>query len=150
MAVGQEATGVIAIGQQATGVIAIGQLATGVIAVGQLARGVIVIGQLAVGVVSFGQLAVGLGWVGGMLGAGAVRGPGLLVGGFYGRLGLGDLRRGRLNRVAWRERHEMTRPWRLLAMIVIAAVVVHVAVRPVVHELTRVGGILRDPPAALR
>ena len=137
-------------GSQATGVIAIGQQATGVIAIGQLARGVVVVGQLAAGVIAFGQLAIGLGWAGGMVGAGAVRGPGLLIDGFYGELKFGDLRRGRLGRTTWRPRVERTRPWRSVAMIVITLIVMRVAVGPLIHELVRAGGILREPPAPLR
>ena len=146
---GQEAVGVVAIGQQATGVIAIGQLSTGVVAIGQLSRGVIVIGQLSVGVICIGQLAVGLGWVAGMLGIGALDGGALASLGLYGHLPFGALRRGRLGELRWQP-GAIRSWWRAVVFAAIAALVVWVALAPVVHELVRVGGILREPPPPLR
>jgi hypothetical protein len=77
--VGQEANGFIAIGQMATGFFALGQMATGFIAIGQLARGFIAIGMVTYGVVSIGMLGVGVGAMVGMVGAGGVRGGGLVL-----------------------------------------------------------------------
>jgi hypothetical protein len=148
-AAGQSATGFVAVGQFATGVIAIGQGAQGVIAIGQLSRGVIAVGQLALGVVAFGQLAVGF-WSGGMVSLGVVRGPALFGAGTFARLGARDLVHLRWHRGRWLPRRGT---WRAVAGIVTAVVVVIVgrfAVEPVIHELTRVGGILRDPPRRLQ
>ena len=142
-AVGTEAVGVIAIGQSATGVIAIGQLAFGVVAIASWARGVVVVGQLTVGVVCLGQLAVGLGWSAGMLGIAPVTpgwpsSPALL-----GRLSLGDLVRGRWRAVERRP----VRVWAVALSVVVAALVIAVTLVPLVHELTRVGGVFREAPA---
>jgi hypothetical protein len=143
-AVGQSPTGVIAIGQIPTGVIAIGQGATGVIAIGQLARGMIAIGQLALGVIAFGQLSIGVLWSGGMLSVGALEGPTLLGAGLFGRWRLRDLRRLRFRSI---ERREGPRSWvRLAAFVAIGALVWFVALQPLLHDLLREGGILRDEP----
>lgn len=145
VALGQDAVGVIAIGQQATGVIAVGQLATGVIAVGQLARGVIVVGQVAIGAAVFGQLVAGLAWAGGMLGIGALRGPGLAVGGLYGSLPWSELRRGRVGTVAWSPNASRCW-WRALVLAALILIVARLAVLPLLHELTRTGGVFGSPP----
>jgi hypothetical protein len=130
-----------------TGVIAIGQGATGVIAIGQLARGVVAFGQLAIGVVAFGQVALGLGWAGGMLSLGGVEGPNLLGTGTFGRLGFRSLVTLRWARF---ERYRPTgRHWRVLGVVVwlaVGAVVWFGVLAPLIDDLTRQGGILRDPP----
>ena len=142
---GAEANGFIAIGQLATGVIAIGQLATGVVAIGQLSRGVFAVGQLSVGVVSLGQLSAGLAWAGGMVGIGGTAGPGLVLG-LLGRL-----------RLRPRVQFERARPHRTLSIVLrafvgvgLVALVWFVALGPLLHELTRVGGVFRSPPRVLR
>ena len=142
-AVGQDAVGVIAIGQQATGVIAIGQLATGVVAIGQLARGVVVFGQLAVGIVSVGMLSLGVAWCVGMVGVGATSGGGLVA----SPLGVVPFSAIRRLRPHFRPslRH---RPLLWLPVIAIAALWFFAVDRPLVHELTRAGGILHDAPKA--
>lgn len=144
IAFGAEATGVIAIGQLATGVIAIGQVATGVIAIGQLSRGVIAFGQLSVGVVTGGQLSAGLAWAAG-LGVGGTAGPGLVLG-LAGRLRVHpyvEFRRASA-------RGALPTVMRVLAGLALAALVWFVAVGPLLHELTRVGGVFRSPPPVLR
>ena len=81
----------VAIGANATGVLAFGQLATGVVAVGQLARGVVTVGQLSLGIVAVGQLAIGVVWAMGQLGIAAFAGPGI-VWGPLGHLWVRELR----------------------------------------------------------
>jgi hypothetical protein len=144
IAFGAEATGIVAIGQIATGVVAIGQLATGVIAVGQLSRGVIAFGQLSLGIVTGGQLSAGVAWAGG-LGVGGTAGPGLVFG-LAGRL-----------RVRPHVQFERARPrgapsivGRTLAGLALAALVWFVVIGPLLHDLTRVGGVFRSPPPVLR
>ncbi len=141
---------VIAVGVAPTGVIAIGQLATGVIAVGQLARGVIVVGQLAIGIVTFGQLSLGFAWAGGQLATGAVEGPSQVGVGAFGKLGFSDLTHGRWARfTAWRL--VGVRRWAApLIMIGVGCLVWFVALDPLLHELTKVGGVFREPPRPLR
>jgi hypothetical protein len=135
-----------------TGVIAIGQGATGVIAIGQLARGIVAFGQLAIGLVAFGQVAAGAVWGGGMLAIGAVEGPSLLGTGLFGRLGFRALTRFRFGQF---EPYRPTPRRRALAVVIglgVAALVWFVALAPLLHDLTREGGILRDPqgPRVLR
>ncbi len=151
VAVGTEPVGVIAIGANATGILAIGQLATGVFAVGQLARGGIVLGQLGLGLVAVGQLALGVGWSAGMLGIGATSGPGI-VHGLFGRLYVRGVpaqsrRRGRLE-------VPVLTPTRVVVGLVIGLALAALwwvgAGKSLVHELTRPGGILVDPPHVLR
>jgi hypothetical protein len=144
IAFGAEAKGIIAIGQVATGVVAIGQLATGVIAIGQLSRGVVAFGQLSVGVVTGGQLSAGLAWSGG-LGVGGTAGPGLVLG-LAGRLRVRPYIEFRRAAV----RGKISIAWRVLAGLALAALVWFVAVGPLLHELTRVGGVFRSPPPVLR
>ena len=144
IAFGAEATGVIAIGQVATGVIAIGQVATGVIAIGQLSRGVLAFGQLSLGIVTAGQLSVGVAWAGG-IGVGGTAGPGLVFG-LMGRLRVSphvefDRERVRLMRGTF---------VRAVLVLAVAALVWFVAIDPLVHDLTRVGGVFRSPPHVLR
>ena len=144
IAFGAEATGVVAIGQVATGVIAIGQLATGVIAIGQLSRGVIAFGQLSVGVVTAGQLSAGVAWAGG-IGMGGTAGPGLVFG-LLGRLRLRP-------HVQFQRARAGSTPamiGRLLLGLALAALVGFVAIGPLLHDLTRVGGVFRAPPHVLR
>jgi hypothetical protein len=149
-AAGESPVAVVAVGLAPTGVIAIGEFATGVLAVGQLARGVIVIGQLAVGLVVFGQLAVGAGWAGGQLAIGAFEGPRMVGLGALGKLGLGDLISLRWTR-ATRYRLVGHRRW-VGPLVVLAALALawFVAFAPLLHDLTRVGGILRESPPPLR
>ncbi|CAN5680425.1 hypothetical protein BH18ACT6_BH18ACT6_22690 [soil metagenome] len=123
---GLEAHGVIAVGQFATGILAFGQIATGVIAVGQLARGVIAIGQVGVGVVAFGQVALGLGYSAGMVSIGSVTG-GLVSFPAVGRLPFVALLQ-RRNQFAAVPRNLP----RTLLLLVLAAVVVWVALLPMV------------------
>lgn len=149
-AVGQSPTGVVAIGQVPTGVIAIGQGATGVIAIGQLARGVIVFGQLTVGLIAFGQVSVGAVWSGGMLSIGGVGGPSLLGTGLFGRLGLRSLVRLRLGRFEAHRPAPRRRAIAVAVWVVVAALVWFVALGPLLHDLTRVGGILRQAPPGPR
>ena len=142
---GAEAKGIIAIGQLATGVIAIGQLATGVVAIGQLSRGVFAVGQLSLGVVAFGQLSAGLAWAGGMLGVGGTAGPGVVFG-LLGRLRV---------RPQWRfeptdSRRTTSVVFRTFVGAALLALVWFVALGPLLHELTRVGGVFRSPPRVLR
>lgn len=141
---GAEAKGFIAIGQLATGVIAIGQLATGVIAVGQLSRGVFAVGQLSLGVVTVGQLSAGVAWAGG-IGVGGTAGPGLVFG-LLGRLRIRP-------RVQFEPRGNRAPKSIVLRAIVgagLLALVWFVALGPLLHELTRVGGVFRSPPRVLR
>jgi hypothetical protein len=145
-AVGQSPTGVIAIGQVPTGLVAIGQGATGVVAIGQLARGVIALGQLAVGVVAFGQVSLGAAWSGGMLSVGGVEGPTLLGTGLFGRLPLTSLLRLRIDDVELRAHPGRARWIAICLWLAIAGLVWITALGPLLHDLTRVGGILRDPP----
>jgi hypothetical protein len=135
---------VIAIGQLATGVIAIGQVATGVIAIGQLSRGVLAFGQLSLGIVTAGQLSAGVAWSGG-IGVGGTAGPGLVFG-LAGRLRV----RPRLQFESSRAR---SAPWIVFRAVVGLALVVlvwFVAIGPLLHDLTRVGGVFRAPPHVLR
>jgi hypothetical protein len=147
--VGVQPVGFIAIGQLPTGVIAIGQGATGVVAVGQLARGVIVIGQLAIGVVALGQLAVGAVWAGGMVAVAPVGGPYMLGTGLLGRLPFGALRRGRWSQFVARQSSPVGLVVRLLVLAAIAIGVWLIAIGPLLDDLTRVGGVFRDPPRQL-
>jgi hypothetical protein len=144
IAFGAEATGVIAIGQLATGVLAIGQLATGVIAIGQLSRGVVAFGQLSLGIVTAGQLSVGVAWAGG-IGVGGTAGPGLVFG-LMGRL--------RVRPHPQFERAQVPRTRgifvRAVLGLAVAALVWFVAIDPLLHDLTRVGGVFRSPPHVLR
>lgn len=144
IAVGQQSVGVFAFGQEATGIVAVGQLATGVIAIGQLARGVIVIGQLAIGLVSFGQLVIGPVWATGMLGIGGTTG-GLIVAAPFGRVPLRSVVRLRPKRTP---RPDVPMWMRLLLLLALAAWVVAAGL-PLLHELTRVGGILRSAKPVL-
>jgi hypothetical protein len=148
IAFGQSPVGVIAIGQVPTGFIAIGQVATGVIAIGQLARGVIAVGQLALGLLAFGQLAVGVGWAGGMLSAGAVRGPSLLGYGAFGDLGLRDLLHGRLRRFEPRPRRRHLMGATLVGLT--AALVWFAALGPLIDELRHHDEIEVEQPRVLR
>lgn len=149
VAVGQEPVGFLAVGQVATGVIAIGQVATGVVALGQVARGVVAVGQLAVGVVSFGQVGVGMLWSAGLLGLAPVT-PGWSTSpALAAKLGLRDLVRGRWRRVEWRRRTGGRAVLAALGVVAAAAVVVGVALLPLLDDLTRVGGILREAPRPL-
>ena len=142
---GAEAKGFIAIGQLATGVIAIGQLATGVIAIGQLSRGVFAVGQLSLGVVTFGQLSAGLAWAGGMLGVGGTAGPGVVFG-LLGRLRV----RPRLRFERARDLSTLSIGLRAFVAVGVLALVWFVALGPLLHELTKVGGVFRSPPRVLR
>jgi hypothetical protein len=144
IAFGAEAKGIVAIGQLATGVVAIGQVATGVIAIGQLSRGVVAFGQLSVGIVTGGQLSAGLAWAGG-LGVGGSAGPGLILG-LAGRLRVHPYVEFRRARV----RGKVSIVMRVVAGLALAALVWFVAVGPLLHELTRVGGVFRSPPPVLR
>lgn len=145
-AAGQSPTGIIAIGQVPTGIIAIGQGATGVIAIGQLARGVVAVGQLALGVVAFGQLAVGLAWGGGMLAFGGLEGPTMLGLGAFGRLRLRSLRRLRLREGEYRLRGGRGR-WIVHGLwLGVLVLVWFAALDPLLHDITREGGIFRDAP----
>lgn len=148
--VGVQPVGLIAIGQLPTGVIAIGQGATGVVAVGQLARGVIVLGQLAIGVVALGQLAIGAAWAGGMLAVAPVGGPYMLGTGLFGALPFSALRRGRWSRFVTRRMTPMGLAVRLVVLVAIAIAVWFIAIAPLLDDLTRVGGVFRDPPRELR
>jgi hypothetical protein len=144
IAFGAEATGVIAIGQVATGVIAIGQLATGVVAIGQLSRGVLAFGQLSLGMVTAGQLSAGVAWSGG-IGVGGTAGPGLVFG-LAGRLRV----RPRLQFERARMRGGPAIVLRAAIGLALAALVWFVAIGPLLHDLTRVGGVFRAPPHVLR
>jgi hypothetical protein len=146
LAVGSEATGVIAIGQRATGVIAIGQLSTGVIAIGQLSRGVVAIGQLSVGVVAFGQLGLGMVWAGGLVAIAPLDGPRLVGMRLLGRWPFRALRRGRLSGIEWRPSSECRKPWRVVLALACVVLTILIAISPLVRELTRVGGIVRESP----
>ncbi|MGH9135388.1 MAG: hypothetical protein ACRDZZ_15720 [Ilumatobacteraceae bacterium] len=148
--VGVQPVGFVAIGQLPTGVIAIGQGATGVIAIGQLARGVLVLGQLAIGVVAFGQLAVGLGWAGGMLAIAPVSGPYMLGTGLFGALPFSALRRGQWSRFVAKRMSPRGLGVRLAVLALIAAATWVVALAPLLDDLTRVGGVFREPPRQLR
>jgi hypothetical protein len=148
--VGVQPVGIVAIGQLATGVIAIGQGATGVIAVGQLARGVIVLGQLAIGIVAFGQLAIGAAWAGGMLAVAPVSGPYMLGTGLLGALPFTALRRGRWSQFVARKMSPRGLGVRLSALVLIAIAIWLIALAPLLDDLTRVGGVFRDPPRVLR
>ena len=149
--VGVSPVGVVAIGLNATGVVAVGELATGVIAVGQLARGGLAIGQLALGVASVGQLAVGLGWATGQLGIAATSGAGIIFGPL-GRLYALPLLGRRGNR-RWIPHPRAGLAWfgvAALVVLVLGALWWFAAGGPLVHELTRTGGILVDAPRPLR
>jgi hypothetical protein len=148
--VGLQPVGFVAIGQLPTGVIAIGQGATGVVAVGQLARGVIVLGQLAIGFVALGQLAVGGVWAGGMVAVAPVGGPYMLGTGLFGRLPFGALRRGRWSQFVARHPSPVGLAVRVLVCVPIVLGVWFIAIGPLLDELTRVGGVFRDPPRQLR
>jgi hypothetical protein len=144
-AAGTQPVAVIAIGVNANGVIAIGPLACGVIAIGQLARGVLAIGQLSVGLLSVGQLAVSPLWVVGMLGVGATSGGGMLVAAPFGDVPVTGILRG----------HPRYRPsgprWWAVPLVLLAAVLWWFAAgAPLLHHLTRVGGIFRQAPRVLR
>jgi hypothetical protein len=141
---GQFAEGVIAIGQGARGVIAIGQGASGVIAVGQLSRGFIAVGQLALGVLAFGQLAVGLVWAGGMVSVSALRGPSLLGLGALGSWSWRDLRRLRFRAIE--RRAARPKPWQIVVLLALAALVWFVGLQPVIHDLVKTDGILDPEP----
>lgn len=143
LAVGTEPVGVVAIGAVPTGIVAVGQLATGVVAVGQGARGLIALGQLAVGALAFGQLSLGGVWAGGMLAIGTTEQVSMLGFGALGRwapwrLGPPALDRGRTRR---------SRVLRMGVTALIVAVVVVVAVLPLVDACLRSGGIFRDAPS---
>jgi hypothetical protein len=119
IAVGVEPVGVLAIGANATGIVAIGQLASGVVAVGQLARGVLAVGQLSVGIVAIGQLAVAVDKATAMIGVGTRSGGGAV----------------------WRVPRGV--------IVLLAAIWLALAGWWLWHDLSRPGGILRDPrPAA--
>ena len=144
IAFGAEPTGFIAIGQVATGVIAIGQMATGVIAIGQLSRGVVAFGQLSLGIVTGGQLSAGVAWSAG-IGVGATAGPGLVLG-LWGRLRV----RPRIQFERAHVRGSAGVVARALVGLALVALVWFVALGPLLHELTRVGGVFRAPPHVLR
>ena len=148
--VGVQPVGFLAIGQLPTGVIAIGQGATGVVAVGQLARGVIVIGQLAIGIVAFGQLAAAALWAGGMLAVAPIGGPYMLGTGLFGALPLRSLWHGRWSQFVAREMSPRGLGIRLFVLVVIVVGLWFVAIAPLLDDLTRVGGVLRDAPRELR
>jgi hypothetical protein len=124
--VGVEAYGWIAIGQHATGFIAIGQLALGVVAIGQLARGLVAFGQVCVGGVAIGQVGVGLAYGAGMIGLGGTAG-GMVPLAAFGRIPLRQVFTGSMSDVdiAW-----TVRPWKVLVMLVVAAIVVPVTLIP--------------------
>jgi hypothetical protein len=148
--VGVQPIGFVAIGQLPTGVIAIGQGATGVVAVGQLARGVIVLGQLAIGIVALGQLAIGAAWAGGMLAVAPVSGPYMLGTGLFGSLPFRALRRGSWSQFVARRMSPRGLGVRLVVLAAIAIAMWFVAIAPLLDDLTRVGGVFRDPPRELR
>lgn len=133
--VGAEAYGWIAIGQQATGFIAIGQLALGVVAIGQLARGLVAIGQVCVGGVAIGQLGVGLAYGAGMLGLGGTAG-GMVPLAAFGRIPLRQVLTGSMADIdiAW-----SVRPWKLVVMVVVAAIVVPVTIVPLWEHVLAAG-----------
>ena len=151
VAVGVQPVGVIAIGANATGILAIGNLATGVVAIGQLARGVVAFGQLAVGVVAFGQLAVGVAWATGQIGVAATSGAGFVFGPFGRVFALPLL--GRRGERRWIPHPRAGGPWYTVGavvVLVVAALWWLAAGQPLLHELTRTGGILVDAPPPLR
>lgn len=151
IAVGTSPTGIVAIGANATGIVAIGPLATGVFAFGQLARGVFSLGQVSVGVVSFGQVAIGLLWSGGMLSIGGTSGPKMIGIGLWGRLRYRWLIRGRLDKIEVKRNRSNAAITASLILSVLVVILVWVAVLdPLWHELTRIDGILREPPRQLR
>ena len=151
LAVGVQPVGVIAVGANAVGILAIGELETGVVAIGQLARGGLAIGQLALGVISVGQLAVGVGWATGQLGMAATSGAGIVFGPL-GRVYALPLLGPRGER-RW-VRHPRAGPaWSgvaALVVLVLGALWWFAAGLPLLHELTRTGGILVDAPRPLR
>jgi hypothetical protein len=140
--VGVEPVGFIAIGALPTGVIALGQGATGVIAVGQLARGVVAVGQLSLGVFALGQLAAGAVWAGGQLAVGGTQGFAMVGWGL-----LGDW-------VPWSRQAPRLRPagslWavalRAAVLTGLVALVVWLALVPVVDALVRTGGVFVPLP----
>jgi hypothetical protein len=148
--VGVQPIGLVAIGQLPTGVIAIGQGATGIVAVGQLARGVIVLGQLAIGILAFGQVAVGAVWAGGMLAVAPVGGPALLGSGLFGELPFSALRRWRWSRFDARRTSGRGLAVRVLVLVSIVIAAWFIAISPLLDDLTRIGGVFRDPPRELR
>jgi hypothetical protein len=150
ISLGEQPVGFVAIGQLPTGVIAIGQGATGVIAVGQLARGVIAAGQLAIGFVALGQVAVGGAWAGGMLAVAPVGGPYMLGSGLFGALPLSALRRGEWSRFVARRTSTLGLGVRLAVVALIAIAMWFIVLAPLLDDLTRVGGVFRDPPRRLR
>jgi hypothetical protein len=148
--VGLQPVGFVAIGQLPTGVIAIGQGATGVVAIGQLARGVLVVGQLAIGLVALGQLAVGAIWAGGMVAIAPVGGPFLVGTGLFGALPLRALWHGRWSQYVARQMSPVGLGVRVLVVVLIAVTTWFVAIAPLLDDMTRVGGVFRDPPRQLR
>ena len=150
ISVGEQPVGFVAIGQLPTGVIAIGQGATGVIAVGQLARGVIALGQLAIGFVAFGQVAVGGAWAGGMLAVAPIGGPSMLGSGLFGALPLSALRRGQWSRFVARRTSTVGLGVRVAVVVLIAIAMWFIVLAPLLDDLTRVGGVFRDPPRQLQ
>jgi hypothetical protein len=85
-----------------------------------------------------------LAWAGG-IGVGGTAGPGLVLG-LLGRLRLRP--RLQFERVQVRRRRAVA--VRVLVGVGLVALVWFVVLAPLVHDLTRVGGVFRSPPRVLR
>jgi hypothetical protein len=118
--------------------------------------------------VAVGQLALGVVWSAGMVGVGATSGPGLVFGAFGRLYVLGVRARSRLGvrarsqlgvRAPSRLGRRLVTPPALSGTRVAVGLVITVAIvalwwvgagKWLLHDLTRPGGILVDPPHVLR
>ncbi len=80
-----------------------------------------------------------------MLSVGGVSGPALLGTGLFGNLELRRLLRLQVHRGTYHLRDGRAR-WITVAAFVVAALVWFVALQPLLHDLVREGGILREEP----
>jgi hypothetical protein len=103
---------------------------------------VIAVGQLSVGVAAAGQLGVGMVFGTGMLGFGTFAGGLLPVAGL-GRMRLPDLLSLRFQ-PDWIPRP--LRPWRIVYVLALTAIVAVAALIPLWQELFAVDGVFYEPP----
>jgi hypothetical protein len=85
-----------------------------------------------------------------MLAVAPVGGPYMLGSGLFGALPLSALRRGQWSRFIVRHPSPVGLGVRLAVVVLIAIAMWFIVLAPLLDDLTRVGGVFRDPPRQLR